>query len=92
MTYSLKHITFGSIDDLLPDAKTITEKIGSAIFQQKLFNKKRICLVMPTCYDDVPFALKNPLSEKDFLRRIEDYLASKNQYLSDIRCLDTAYF
>lgn len=98
MTFSLKRITLGSIEDIteialigtieIDDARPKIEKIGETVFEQKLTSRNRIKMYTPKLIEDLPFKYSGTYAtSQEFLARIDDYLLSRGEYLAEVKSL-----
>lgn len=98
MTFSIKRITLGSIEDIpeialagtieIAAAQPQIVKVGEAVFEQKLALRNRIKIYAPKLIEDLPFKYPGTYAtSQEFLARIDDYLLSRGQYFAEVKSL-----
>jgi len=89
----LTRITLGDITDILPDAANKTEKMCETTAEQMFASRRRIRIKLPDKTHNLPFAFTGRVpTPQEFLERVDSYLTSQKQYLTNITSFRTASF
>lgn len=77
----LTRITLNDITNILPNAAEQADNHGNIIFEQRLFERRRLHIIVEKEENDIPFKYDKPLTLLQFLERVDDFLKSKDAYV-----------